>query len=80
MPIVAAVEMIDGPRLFSNFAGTWRFEALGDETTRATLQYSFITAWGGLRLLLRVARSNIRLSGRGRTGGGGKPFGRRKQR
>src|SRR5262245_51300353 len=44
-PRSTAMKMIDGPRFFERFAGTWKFEATADGGTRVTFRYNFETRW-----------------------------------
>jgi ribosome-associated toxin RatA of RatAB toxin-antitoxin module len=43
-PRVAAVEMTRGPWFLERFAGTWRFEAIGEGRTRVLFRYH-LRAW-----------------------------------
>jgi ribosome-associated toxin RatA of RatAB toxin-antitoxin module len=49
-PRSVAMKMVDGPRLFKHFAGSWRFDAVGPSLTRVIFKYNFETRW--LRFLL----------------------------
>lgn len=42
-PRRVAVTMLDGPRFFAKFAGTWRFESQDSQATRVVFQYYFQT-------------------------------------
>lgn len=57
-PRTVAMKMVDGPRMFSRFAGTWRFEKKAERLTEVTFRYNFETAWSSLRPVLNpVIRS-----------------------
>src|SRR5262245_44870916 len=51
-PRSVAMKMTDGPRVFERFAGSWRFEALGEAHTRVVFRYGFETRPAWLRPLL----------------------------
>jgi ribosome-associated toxin RatA of RatAB toxin-antitoxin module len=40
-PELVAMTMVEGPRIFRQFAGTWRFQAQGELRTRVTFRYHF---------------------------------------
>lgn len=42
-PVVAAVTMTRGPWLLRSFAGSWRFAAISDGSTKVTFQYNLTT-------------------------------------
>jgi hypothetical protein len=42
---VTAVRMTEGPSFLANFAGSWRFEAIGDQTTRVIFCYVIRPSW-----------------------------------
>ena len=41
-PERVAMTMLEGPPMFSKFAGTWLFEALGPKCTEVTFQYHYV--------------------------------------
>jgi ribosome-associated toxin RatA of RatAB toxin-antitoxin module len=51
-PRSVAMKMVEGPRFFKHFAGTWRFDAAGPARTRVIFKYSFETRWPVLRSVL----------------------------
>ncbi|MGQ5525186.1 SRPBCC family protein [Chitinimonas sp. PSY-7] len=51
-PLVAAVSMVKGPTLLRSFSGSWRFKALGNESTLVTFTYNFKTRPTWLRWLI----------------------------
>jgi ribosome-associated toxin RatA of RatAB toxin-antitoxin module len=50
-PRSVAMKMTRGPVFFERFAGTWRFEQVGDDRTLVTFRYNFETRWPWLRSL-----------------------------
>ena len=48
-PRSTAMKMIDGPRFFERFAGTWKFDRVEDGGTDVTFRYNFETRWRVLR-------------------------------
>lgn len=64
-PHVVAMRMTEGPRIFRNFAGSWRFEQASGARTRVVFRYAFETRPRWLRWLLdpvvaRIFRRDIR--------------------
>jgi ribosome-associated toxin RatA of RatAB toxin-antitoxin module len=51
-PEVVAMKMTEGPRFFSQFAGSWRLEPAGPGEVKVTFRYSFTTRWPWLRAML----------------------------
>jgi ribosome-associated toxin RatA of RatAB toxin-antitoxin module len=51
-PDVVAMKMVEGPVLFRQFAGSWRFQPGPDGCTEVTFRYAFETRWRRLRWLL----------------------------
>ncbi|MDE1006376.1 MAG: SRPBCC family protein [Paraburkholderia fungorum] len=51
-PHVAAVSMIEGPRLLASFSGGWKFRQLSPTHCRVTFTYNFRTSPAWLRWLL----------------------------
>jgi ribosome-associated toxin RatA of RatAB toxin-antitoxin module len=51
-PERVAVKMIEGPKLFTYFAGSWYFEAITPEKTEVNFRYNFQTRWPLLRPVL----------------------------
>jgi len=54
-PRSTAMKMIDGPRFFERFAGTWKFDRRDDGSTEVTFRYNFETRWRVLRRVLNPA-------------------------
>lgn len=40
-PTLVGMKMLDGPRMFRTFSGSWRFEALGPDRTAVAFRYNF---------------------------------------
>src|SRR3954465_10562953 len=53
-PRSTAMKMIDGPRFFERFAGTWKFERMAADRTLVTFRYNFETRWPSLRPVLNA--------------------------
>ena len=53
-PEMVAMKMVEGPVLFRQFAGSWRFQSRpgGDGATEVIFRYVFETRWPPLRWLL----------------------------
>ncbi len=51
-PRSVAMKMVNGPKFFKHFAGTWRFDAAGPKRTRVVFKYSFETRWLVVRSML----------------------------
>lgn len=58
-PRSTAMKMIDGPRFFERFAGTWKFEPSAGGYTEVTFRYNFETRWRLLRPALNRAISAV---------------------
>jgi len=69
-PEQVAMKMVDGPRIFAQFAGAWLFKAIDVEHTRVTFKYNFscrprALAWAMEPVVGRVLRRDMqaRLAG-----------------
>lgn len=51
-PYVAAVTMVEGPRLLESFSGGWAFRQVAPESCRVTFSYNFRTRPTWLRWLM----------------------------
>lgn len=49
-PERVAVKMTSGPWMFGSFAGSWRYESMGEEATRVTFRYHVEARVGALSL------------------------------
>src|SRR6185295_10002453 len=58
-PRSTAMKMIDGPRFFERFAGTWKFDRVADGRTDVTFRYNFETRWRVLRPFLNPSISAV---------------------
>ncbi len=58
-PRSVAMKMVEGPRFFKHFAGTWRFEPIGPRRTRVSFKYSFETRWIVLRSVLNAVIDRV---------------------
>jgi ribosome-associated toxin RatA of RatAB toxin-antitoxin module len=58
-PRSTAMKMIDGPRFFERFAGTWKFDCPTGGHTEVTFRYNFETRWRALRPALNPAISAV---------------------
>jgi len=54
-PAVAAMKMVRGPFFFRKFAGSWRFDDIGDQRTRVHFIYHFQSRWPRLRFAVDYA-------------------------
>ena len=54
-PDMVAMKMLEGPALFRQFAGSWRFLPHADGSTEVIFRYHFETRWPRLRRLLDPA-------------------------
>ena len=50
-PDMVAMKMVEGPVLFRQFAGSWRFQHCPGGSTEVTFRYVFETRWRPLRWL-----------------------------
>ena len=50
-PEVVAIKMTKGPAVFESFAGSWRFEEAGPNSTRVIFRYHFSLRFGWLGAL-----------------------------
>ena len=55
-PEGTAVKMTKGPYIFRTFAGSWKFERLGQDTTEVSFIYSFELRWPFILFLEKVKR------------------------
>jgi ribosome-associated toxin RatA of RatAB toxin-antitoxin module len=51
-PEVIAIKMTKGPWVFRSFAGSWRFDQFGLDSTRVTFRYNFSTRPGWLQSIV----------------------------
>jgi ribosome-associated toxin RatA of RatAB toxin-antitoxin module len=62
-PEVTAIKMTKGPAVFRSFAGSWRFDESGPNSTRVTFRYNFSTRPEWLRFIagpiLRAVLSRV---------------------
>jgi ribosome-associated toxin RatA of RatAB toxin-antitoxin module len=54
-PVVAAVSMVQGPRILGSFSGSWRFKSLENGSTQVKFIYNFKTRPAWLRWLIEPA-------------------------
>jgi len=58
-PNSVAMRMVQGPRFFRQFAGTWLFKPGAGGGTDVTFRYSFTVRWRWLRLLLEPVIATV---------------------
>jgi len=51
-PRSTAMKMVEGPRMFERFAGTWKFDGDAGDRTDVTFRYNFETRWPLFRPVL----------------------------